>query len=56
MDNIKLKKLGIVKTKILNKDFDNLYEKYKSKAVNEGFLGDLKFITEHGRTFIYVVI
>jgi len=52
----RLKKLGIEKTKVLTEDFDNLYEKYKKKAVEAGYKGELKFIKEHGKVLIYVVI
>lgn len=55
MPEERLKKLGIEKTKVLNADFDNLYEKYKKKALEAGNDGELKFIPEHGRVFIYVV-
>ena len=52
----RLKKLGIEKAKNLTKDFDNLYEVYKKKAVEAGYFGELRFIKEHGRVFIYVVL
>lgn len=52
----RLRKLGVEKAKVLNKDFDNLYEVYKKKALEAGYKGELKFIHEHGKVFIYVVI
>ena len=52
----RLKKLGIEKAKVLSADFDTMYEKYKKKAVDAGFEGELKFINEHGRVSIYVVL
>ena len=52
----RLKKLGVEKTKVLKEDFDNLYEKYKKRALDAGCEGEIKFIREHGRFFIYVVI
>lgn len=52
----RLKKLGIEKVKILNKDFYSIYDKYKNKAEKAGCKGELKFITEHGRVGIYVAI
>ncbi len=52
----RLRKLGIEKIKVLNDDFDNLYEKYKKKALEAGFEGELKFKKQHGRVFIYIVI
>lgn len=56
MPEERLKKLGIEKVKDLNKDFDNLYEKYKKRALEAGCEGEIKFIREHGRVFIYVVL
>ena len=56
MPEERLKKLGIEKVKTLTSDFDNLYEKYKKKALEAGCEGEIKFIREHGRVFIYVVI
>lgn len=56
MTEERLKKLGIEKAKELNADFDNMYEIYKKKALEAGCEGELKFINEHGRVFIYVVL
>jgi len=56
MPEERLKKLGIEKTKVLNANFDELYEKYKKRAEEAGCEGELKFIREHGRVFIYVVL
>jgi hypothetical protein len=52
----RMKKLGVEKTKVLTQDFDVLYEKYKKRALEAGCEGEIKFIREHGRVFIYVVI
>lgn len=51
---ILLKKLGIEKVKIVNNNFDYIYDKYTKKAINAGFNGSLKFIKEHGKILIYV--
>lgn len=56
MEEQRLKKLGIIKAKDLIKNFDELYEVYKKKAEEAGCTGELKFIKEHGRVFIYVVL
>ena len=56
MEEQRLRKLGIIKAKDLTKNFDELYEVYKKKAEEAGYTGELKFITEHGRVFIYVVL
>jgi len=56
MTEQRLKKLGIVKATKLTKNFDELYEAYKKKALEAGYTGELKFINEHGRVFIYAVL
>lgn len=52
----RLKKLGIEKSKVLTEKFDEIYEKYKNKALETGNAGELKFIKEHGNVIIYVII
>ena len=56
METVLMKKLGIEKAKVLNKDFDVIYERYSKKAKIQGYHGELKFIKEHGKVLIYVVI
>ena len=56
MPEERLKKLGIEKVKVLKTNFDELYEKYKKRALEAGYEGEIKFIQEHSRVFIYVVI
>jgi hypothetical protein len=56
MEEQRLKKLGIIKAKELTKNFDEHYEVYKKKAIEAGYLGELRFIKEHGRVFVYVVL
>lgn len=51
---ILLKKLGIEKVKTVNNSFDEIYDKYSKKANDMGFDGNLKFIKEHSKVFIYV--
>lgn len=51
-----LKKLGIEKEKVFNKDFDYFYDLYKQKALDCGRKGELRFIKERGKVIIYVVI
>lgn len=48
-----LRKLGIEKSKVVNNNFDEIYEKYIAKAKELGFHGELKFITEKGKVLIY---
>jgi len=48
-----LKRLGVEKEKAFSKDFDNLY---KQKALDQGRKGDLRFIKEHGKVIVYVVM
>jgi len=56
MEQQRLKKLGIVKVKELTKNFDEYYEVYKKKAEEGGHTGELRFIKEHGRVKIFVVL
>ena len=51
-----LKRLGVEKEKAFNKDFDRMYDLYKQKALDLGRKGDLRFIKEHGKVIVYVVI
>lgn len=51
-----LKKIGIEKVKVLEKGFDQVYDFYKRKAEDMGYWGDLKFIKEKSRVFIYTII
>lgn len=51
-----LKKLGIEKVKVVDKNFDEVYDRYKQKAEELGFYGDIKFIKEHSKIMVYVVI
>ena len=57
METLLLKKLGIVKVKYINQNFDLVYEEYKNKALALGYANALlKFIKEKNRVFIYLVI
>ena len=51
-----LKKLGIEKEKVFNKNFDYFYDLYKQKALDYGRKGDLVFIRERGKVIIYVIM
>jgi hypothetical protein len=51
-----VKKLGIEKEKVFNKDFDHFYDLYKQKALSYGKKGELRFLKEHGKVIVYVVM
>lgn len=51
-----LKKIGVEKVKVLDKAFDQVYDFYKRKAEDMGYWGELKFIKEKSRVFIYTII
>jgi len=51
-----LKRLGVEKEKAFSKDFDRIYDLYKQKALDQGRKGDLRFIKEHGKVIVYVVM
>jgi hypothetical protein len=48
--------LGTVKANKFNKDFDEIVDKYKEKAKNMGYNGDLRFKKEKGNIIIMVTI
>lgn len=54
--DVLLKKLGIEKEKDFNRDFDYFYDLYKQKALDFGKKGQLRFVKEHGKVVIFVVI
>ena len=56
MSEERYKKLGTEKPKDLDKNFDKIYEEYKQKALDAGYIGELKFIKERGKVIIYIVI
>jgi hypothetical protein len=56
MESQLFKKLGIEKVKVVNKNFDNIYDIYSKKAKDLGLYGELKFIKEHNKIIIYVPI
>lgn len=51
-----LRKLGIEKSKVLESNFDKVYDYYKRKAKDMGYWGELKFIKEKSKVFIYTII
>jgi aromatic ring-opening dioxygenase LigB subunit len=56
MLDLRYKKLGSVKQKELDNNFDVIYEEYKKIALELGLDSPLKFIKEKGRVIIYVAI
>jgi hypothetical protein len=56
MSEERYKKLGSEKQKDVNTNFDSIYEKYRLKALKEGFSGEIKFVKERGRVIIFVEI
>jgi hypothetical protein len=51
-----MKKLGTEKKLELQSNFDKLYDKYKEKAEKDGFMGDIKFVTEGNNVIVYVML
>ena len=56
MSDERYKRLGAVKRKELDKNFDVIYEKYRGIALKAGLTGELKFVKERGKIVIFVVI
>lgn len=53
---IRLIKIGAEKNKVFINSFDLVYDFYKKRAEKLGYWGDLKFIKEKGKVFIYVIV
>lgn len=54
---MRLKKIGQVKAKVFNKQFDAVYDYWKERAQDEfNYYDDLKFIKEHNMVFIYLIL
>lgn len=51
-----VRKLGVEKEKELKKDFDAIYDKYKKKAEDEGYDGEIKMSREKGKVVFFVVL
>ncbi len=55
--NVRLRKIGWVKATQFNKNFDEIYDYWKDKALFElGYGGEIKFIKEHNKIFVYIII
>jgi hypothetical protein len=51
-----MKKLGSEKKSELQANFDKIYDKYKEKAELDGFMGEIKFVTEGNIVLVYVIL
>ena len=51
-----LKRLGVEKEKAFSKYFDRFYDLYKQMALDLVRKGDLRFVKEHGKVIVYVVM
>lgn len=51
-----LRKLGTEKAKVLEANFDKVYDFYKRKAEDMGYWGELKFVKEKSKVLIYTII
>lgn len=52
----RLHKLGIIKLKKFENNFDHVYDEYLILAKSKGYHGKLQFIKERGKILIYVEI
>ena len=50
------RKLGIESLKDFKENFDEICDRYQSKAIAEGYYGDLVFKKEHGKMIIFVTL
>jgi hypothetical protein len=51
-----VRKIGSIKKKSFEKDFDYYFEKYTNKSIELGYESNLKFNIEKGRVIVFVVI
>lgn len=57
MTEQRLRKIGEAKATHFKKDFDKIYDFWKDKALYDlGYEGELKFIKEHNKVFIYIIL
>ena len=49
-----VRKIGVEKIKIFNKNPDYFFDYYKDKALSQGYHGELKFLKEKGNILIFV--
>ncbi len=53
MDDL-VRKIGVEKIKVFEKDLDYFIDYYKDKALSQGYKGDLKFKKEGPNIIIFV--
>ena len=51
-----VRKLGTEKVKDFKENFDEICDHYQSKAIKDGYYGDLVFKKENGRMVIFVTL
>lgn len=51
-----VRKIGSIKKKSFENDFDHYFEKYTDKAIELGYEGELKFNIEKGKVIVFVII
>jgi hypothetical protein len=51
-----VRKIGVEKIKVFNKNPDYFFDYYKDKALSQGYHGELKFLKERGNILIFVQI
>jgi hypothetical protein len=51
-----VRRLGSESLKDFKENFDDICDQYQSKAIKDGYYGDLIFKKEHGRMVIFVTL
>lgn len=49
-----VRKIGVEKIKVFDKNPDYFFDYYKDKALSQGYHGELKFLKERGNILIFV--
>lgn len=50
------RKIGTTTSKKIESDFDREYDKFKSKAIEMNYNGELKFVKEKKKVTVYMVL
>jgi hypothetical protein len=55
-DNKIYRKIGVTTSKKIESNFDSEYDKFKSKALDMNYDGELKFVKEKKRVTVYMIL
>lgn len=50
------RKIGVTTSKKIESNFDSEYDKFKAKAFDMNYNGDLKFVKEKKKVTVYIIL